>query len=105
MKPDAKLDTEIDISHSPRPLWDGVDFALAHNKPFAVVPCCVYSKEFDARRDATTGLRVGTMSYQAFCRFLVAKDPQRIRVATLPFEGKNLVVYSAPEGGCVPCEE
>ena len=28
VKPDAKLTTEIDISHSPRAIWDGVDFAL-----------------------------------------------------------------------------
>ena len=28
VKPDAKLDTEIDISHSPRALWDAIDSAL-----------------------------------------------------------------------------
>ena len=28
VKPESKLDTEIDISHSQRPLWDGVEFAL-----------------------------------------------------------------------------
>ena len=28
ISPDSKLDTEIDISHSPRPLWDGVEFSL-----------------------------------------------------------------------------
>ena len=49
------------------------------------------------------------------------KAPGRIGLATLPFEGKNLVVYSLPQGvggarqpeaggegdaafGCVPCE-
>ena len=79
-----------------------------------MVPCCVYSKEAGgARRDATTGLRVGTMSYPQFVRYLVAKDPARVRVGTLPFEGKNKVVFSAPEwvgadgdacGECVACD-
>ena len=32
-------------------------------------------------------------SYEQFCEYLVAKDPQRIRVGTLPFEGRNKVLY------------
>lgn len=32
-------------------------------------------------------------SYDQFCRYLIAKDPQRIRMATLPFEGRNRVLY------------
>lgn len=28
IKPSEKLDTEIDISHSPRALWDGIDLSL-----------------------------------------------------------------------------
>ena len=27
-----------------------VDFAVAHHKPFAVVPCCVFSRLFPDRR-------------------------------------------------------
>ena len=79
-----------------------VDFGLKHDKPFAVVPCCVYSKEAtETRRDATTGFRMSTMSYPAFIRYLVAKAPEQIRTATLPFEGKNIVVYRLPSRlGC-----
>lgn len=32
-------------------------------------------------------------SYDQFCEYLAAKDPGRIRVATLPFEGRNRVLY------------
>ena len=32
-------------------------------------------------------------SYDQFCAYLAAKDPGRIRVATLPFEGRNRVLY------------
>ena len=83
-----------------------VDFALRRGKPFAVVPCCVYSKEAaELRRDPTSGLRMSTMSYPAFIKYLVAKAPGRIRTATLPFEGKNVVVFSVPESGtCAECD-
>ena len=88
-----------------------VDFALQHNKPFAVVPCCVYSKESQERSgslrvDNATGLKMATMSYTQFIKYLVAKAPKgRIKTAVLPFEGKNIVVYSVPEGPCGDCEE
>ena len=36
------------------------------------------------------------MSYLAFIRHLVAKDPGRIRTKVLPFEGKNICVYALP---------
>ena len=61
-----------------------VDFALRHRKPFAVVPCCIYPP-------------TPPMSHAEFIRYLVAKAPDRIRTCTLPFEGKNVCVYSLPE--------
>ena len=81
-----------------------VDYGLASGKPFALVPCCVYSEMFPKRKDAS-GRRV--TNYEQLVAYLVAKDPSRIRVATLPFEGKNRVVYSAPPGevSCGVCEE
>lgn len=84
--------------HPDQPTEAIVDFALATGKPFAVVPCCVYSAAAagGARRDASTGLRVGRMSYPKFLQYLVAKAPTEIRMATLPFEGKNVVVYRQP---------
>ena len=61
-----------------------VDFALAHGKPFAVVPCCIYYP-------------TPPMSYQRFIKYLVAKAPPNvIRTCVLDFEGKNVCVYSLP---------
>lgn len=65
-----------------------VDFALAHNKPFAVVPCCVYSKEAPWRRLNRTPVR----SYSQFIDYLAAKHPD-IQRTTLNFEGKNQCLY------------
>ena len=68
-----------------------IDFALAHNKPFAVVPCCVCAVDFPQRRLRDT-------SYRGFVEYLIAKAPERIRVAELPgFEGRNLCLYSVVE--------
>jgi len=80
-----------------------VDFALATDKIFAVVPCCVYSTAFPSRRGP--GGRPVT-SYDAFVEFLVQKAPDRIAVATLPFEGKNKVVFSIPRSQltCLVCD-
>ncbi|EOD23573.1 hypothetical protein EMIHUDRAFT_239479 [Emiliania huxleyi CCMP1516] len=72
-----------------------VDFALAggcrpaSGKPFAVARnICRLDKR---------GKRV--TSYTAFVKYLVDKAPGRIGTRTLPFEGKNIVVYSLPESG------
>jgi hypothetical protein len=32
-------------------------------------------------------------TYQQLLQYLVAKDPARIRIATLPFQGRNKVLY------------
>ena len=72
-----------------------VDFALRHGKPFAVVPCCIYPP-------------TPPMSYPAFIKYLVAKAPDLIRTCVLPFEGKNICVYSRPTtrtGPCIECDE
>ena len=71
-----------------------VDFALATNKPFAVVPCCVWSVDFPLRRDGR-GRPVRTLD--EFVAYLAAKAPGRIATHVLPFEGKNTVVYSVPD--------
>ncbi|ABO98959.1 predicted protein [Ostreococcus lucimarinus CCE9901] len=68
-----------------------VDFALERNLPFAVVPCCVYAKEFGKRRLAD-GSRVTTHAH--LVDHLVQKAGLTdVRVAELPFPGKNVVVY------------
>ena len=74
-----------------------VDFALAHGKPFAVVPCCVCAVDFPKRR--------GVNSHAALVDHLRRKDPERIGVATLPFEGKNVVLYSLPRRTTAPSSQ
>ena len=73
-----------------------VDFALTNGKPFAVVPCCVYGKDFPKRK-AMDGSAV--RCYGEFIEFLLAKDPN-IQTAELDFEGKNILLYHL--GGRVP---
>ena len=61
-----------------------VDYALRHHKPFAIVPCCICAP-------------TPKMSHPRFIEYLVAKAPERIRTCVLPFEGKNICVYSVPD--------
>ncbi|KAL6768163.1 hypothetical protein ACKKBF_B38055 [Auxenochlorella protothecoides x Auxenochlorella symbiontica] len=66
-----------------------VDLALALDVPMAVVPCCVYASDFPHRR-LPDGRRV--TSHEDFVEYLCAKHPS-IGTATLPFEGKNTLVF------------
>lgn len=67
-----------------------VRFAQGARKPFAVVPCCVYALEFPRRR-LEDGSQV--KSYEELLEYLVSRDPIHIKMAELPFEGRNKVVY------------
>ena len=81
-----------------------VDFALAHGKPFAVVPCCTYARDFPhRRRPPGPGRPKGggpVTTHAHLVEYLLAKAPGVIKCETLPFEGKNVVVYSL--GGVEP---
>uniref|UniRef100_K3X245 C3H1-type domain-containing protein n=1 Tax=Globisporangium ultimum (strain ATCC 200006 / CBS 805.95 / DAOM BR144) TaxID=431595 RepID=K3X245_GLOUD len=66
-----------------------VDTALARRKPFAIVPCCVMSRQFPDRKCAD-GTPVAT--YEALVTYLKEKD-SRIQTAFLPFSGRNQVLY------------
>lgn len=66
-----------------------VDAALRWQKPFAVVPCCVFPTLFPQRRTRTGQ---GVVSYEGFLGYLKGKD-ERIRSARLPFSGRNKVLY------------
>ena len=68
--------------------------ALRHDKPFAVVPCCVFPGLFTHRR-----LRSGAPvhSYEQFCTWLVELVPG-CEVAFLPFIGRNRVLFRRPRG-------
>lgn len=69
-----------------------VDAALAARVPFAVVPCCVFPRANTHRR-TPDGALVNTTRH--FVEYLRAKHSS-IRVAFLPFRGRNAVVYSDP---------
>jgi len=71
-----------------------VDFAVATNKPFAIVPCCVFGEEFPDRRGSKGEL---VSSYEDFVRYLLMKAGPRAKAAMLPLEGKCLVIYRLPE--------
>ena len=66
-----------------------VDAALRLNKPFAVVPCCVFPEAFPDRA-GPDGAPV--RSYAQFLEYLRAKDPG-IEIAYLPFQGRSRVLY------------
>jgi len=82
-----------------------VDAAIAARTPFAVVPCCVFSRLFPGRQ-----LRSGEpiASHGSLVRYLQEKHPNA-RTARLGFAGKNTVVYCvdygdhSQESGCEPC--
>ena len=68
-----------------------VDVALLLNKPFAVVPCCVFPEQFSHRK-LKNGKKV--VSHDDFVQYLIEKDPHRIKATELGFQGRNVVVYS-----------
>jgi hypothetical protein len=66
-----------------------IDAALSLNKPFAVVPCCVFPDLFP-ERVGVDGAPV--RSYAQFLEYLRSKDPG-IETAYLPFRGRSRVLY------------
>ena len=89
-----------------------VDAALLYNKPFVVVPCCVFPNLFNQRyitiRNSTANTdadsdtqgevlmpkenRVPVRTHDQFCEYLLAKDP-RFKKEVLPFEGRNVAIW------------
>jgi hypothetical protein len=69
-----------------------VDFALFHNKPFAVVPCCVFPHLWPHRQLAS-GKSV--VDYAEFIEYLKQKDT-RIKVEFLNLSGRNRVLFLDP---------
>jgi hypothetical protein len=85
--------THVVALHPDQATDAAVDFAIERRLPFAVVPCCVYSKDFPRRR-LLSGARVST--HADLVRHLVEKAGAvvDVRTAELPFAGKNIVVFS-----------
>ena len=65
-----------------------IRLALQLQKPFAVVPCCVYAAEFPKRKLNGNPVR----SYQELLDYLQQLDP-RIQRTDLDFEGKNTLLF------------
>mmetsp|Transcript_12468 Transcript_12468/g.31396 ORF Transcript_12468/g.31396 Transcript_12468/m.31396 type:complete len:392 (+) Transcript_12468:58-1233(+) len=75
-----------------------VDAALKYNKPFVVVPCCVFPNFFPMRRliidqkDGGPPQTIPVRSHEQFCTYLHQKDP-RFVMEELPFEGRNIAIW------------
>jgi hypothetical protein len=72
---------------------DILDLALQYDKPVAIVPCCVFPCFFPLR---TLSCGTPVCTYDQFLEYLLSKD-DRLRVETLPFEGRNKVIYRPPD--------
>eukprot|EP00550_Attheya_septentrionalis_P006274 CAMPEP_0198296090 /NCGR_PEP_ID=MMETSP1449-20131203/30905_1 /TAXON_ID=420275 /ORGANISM="Attheya septentrionalis, Strain CCMP2084" /LENGTH=359 /DNA_ID=CAMNT_0043996597 /DNA_START=94 /DNA_END=1170 /DNA_ORIENTATION=+ len=73
-----------------------VDLSLRFNKPFSIIPCCVFPQLFPTRRQKRHGDPV--RSYSAFCQYLLDKSPSSdtetpFQSHHLPFVGRNKVIY------------
>jgi hypothetical protein len=69
-----------------------VNAALEYQKPFVVVPCCVFPNLFTERRVEEDGKLVPVRSQDQFCKYLAEKDP-RFQMEILPFKGRNLAIW------------
>mmetsp|Transcript_17834 Transcript_17834/g.30425 ORF Transcript_17834/g.30425 Transcript_17834/m.30425 type:complete len:381 (-) Transcript_17834:1133-2275(-) len=69
------------------------DIALRYKKPFAIVPCCVFSSEFP-ERFTPDGKPVETLN--DLVSWLCSKHPE-IQVDYLPIEGRNKLIYLTPQ--------
>ena len=67
-----------------------VEFAVKHDKPFAVVPCCVFPRLFKHRR-LKEGVPVTV--HAELVEYLRHAGGQDCRVEHLKFEGMNQVVF------------
>ncbi len=76
----------VDTDQATEPI---VDIALSLNKPFAVIPCCVFPRLFSQRY--YRGNLV--VEYPEFIEYLRNKSKECISSQLLPFEGRNQVLY------------
>lgn len=80
--------------------------ALAHGKPFAVVPCCTFPNSNSHRLNAD-GTRV--RSHEDFCSYLerLGTPEHPVERSHLLFAGRNVIVHSsqrAASAGDGPCD-
>jgi len=67
-----------------------VDLAIRRGLPFAIVPCCVFARQFPDRRLQDGGY---VETYAEFVKYLREKSPTT-EVAELKMDGRCVVVYS-----------
>lgn len=82
--------------HPDQPTGAIVEVALAHDKPFAVVPCCVFSSQFPERTVSGKVVRRTEELVEWLCEQVRAAG-RRPQLATLPIRGRNVVVFSTVE--------
>ena len=68
-----------------------VDFALCENKPFAIVPCYVFSLENVPEQKAKDGTHV--KKFEQFVQYLIEKNPREGEASSLDFTGRNVCLY------------
>jgi SpoVK/Ycf46/Vps4 family AAA+-type ATPase len=69
-----------------------VDAALKYNKPFVVIPCCVFPNFFPSRTIVEGHETVRVRSHEQFCKYLVGKDPRFVS-EEVPFAGRNVAIW------------
>ena len=102
-------DASVIVAMHPDQATDAaIEVALALGKPFAVVPCCVFAKLFPHRSlpplhtddddDAPgTASSRPVKTYDDLIQYLQSLDPS-IQSTTLPFDGRNIVLYHMGRG-------
>ena len=67
-----------------------VETAISLRKAFAVVPCCVFSYMFPDRKTPDSNT---VATYDELVDYLESLGKGVIKRASLPFEGRNTVLY------------
>eukprot|EP00960_Hanusia_phi_P038702 753557-Hanusia_phi.AAC.3 len=69
-----------------------VDFAIAMNKPFAVIPCCVFPKQSIFRTNQQSSDQDLVVTYEDFISYVQSKHPE-LKRHCLEFKGRNVVIF------------
>lgn len=81
---------------------DILDAALEHDLSVAIIPCCLFTSLFPSRtiKRSSNGVdkEVPVTDYDDFIQYLLDKD-ESLQLHTLPFEGKNKVIYRKIKSG------
>ena len=76
-----------------------VDWAIAHQRGFCIVPCCVFARLFPDRHLSDSSTASGfrqVRTHQDLCTYLLRKH-KGIRCTELSFEGMNKCLWATAE--------